>query len=128
MRKMKVKKRLIFIVIIFIMMSFIGGTFVDAASITNGWISPDDYKPGDMKDADKVKDIGNVIIGVLQFVGSFVSVITLVILGVKYMMGSVEEKAEYKKTMWPYILGAIMIFGITNILPIVSSVVSGIFG
>lgn len=125
---MKIRKKVIFILIIFIMINLIFGMCVDAAFITSGWISPDSYKPGAMQNADKVKNIGNNIIGIIQFLGSFVSVITLVILGIKYMLGSVEEKAEYKKTMWPYLLGAIMIFGITNILPIVSSVVSGIFG
>ena len=36
--------------------------------------------------------------------------IILVVLGIKYMMGSAEEKAEYKKTMIPYVVGAILIF------------------
>ena len=31
------------------------------------------------------------------------------------MIGSVEEKAEYKKTMIYYIIGAIMVFAISNI-------------
>ena len=34
----------------------------------------------------------------------------LSIIGIKYIMGSVEEKAEYKQTMWPYVVGAILIF------------------
>lgn len=64
----------------------------------------------------------NVIIGVIQTVGSIVSVICLIVLGVKYMMGSVEEKAEYKKTLMPYMLGALMVFGISNILGIVYTI------
>ena len=34
----------------------------------------------------------------------------LLIIGIKYILGSVEEKAEYKQTMWPYVLGAVLIF------------------
>ena len=32
------------------------------------------------------------------------------VLGIKYMMGSAEEKAEYKKTFIPYIVGALLLF------------------
>ena len=55
--------------------------------------NPSSYKPSDMTNADKIKNKGNKIIGAVQFVGSFVSVIALVIMGIKYMLGSVEEKA-----------------------------------
>lgn len=60
-------------------------------------------------------NIGKRIIGMVQAIGSIVSVLVLVILGVKYMMGSAEEKAEYKKTMIPYLVGAILIFAASNL-------------
>ena len=31
------------------------------------------------------------------------------------MMGSASEKAEYKKTMIPYIVGAVLIFAASNL-------------
>lgn len=58
----------------------------------------------------QVQNFGNKIIGVLQVVGIIVSVAILIVLGIKYMMGSAEEKAEYKKTMIPYLVGAVLIF------------------
>lgn len=58
----------------------------------------------------EIKDLGNKIIGILQTIGIVLSVVILVILGIKYMMGSAEEKADYKKTMIPYIVGAVFIF------------------
>ena len=42
---------------------------------------------------------------------SILAVIILIVLGVKYMMGSAEEKAEYKKTLLPYFIGALFVFG-----------------
>lgn len=60
-------------------------------------------------------NIGKRIIGMVQAIGSIVSVLVLVILGIKYMMGSAEEKAEYKKTMIPYLVGAILIFAASNL-------------
>ena len=48
------------------------------------------------------------------------------VLGIKYMMGSAEEKAEYKKTMIPYVVGAILIFAATTIANAVFNFASGI--
>lgn len=69
--------------------------------------------------SSRFSDMVGVILGVVQTIGSLLAVICLIVLGVKYMMGSVEEKAEYKKTLMPYLLGAIMVFGISNLLKIV---------
>ena len=54
----------------------------------------------------------------IQNVGAnIVSIITTIgiIVGIKYMMGSASEKAEYKKTMIPYLIGAVLIFGASAI-------------
>ncbi len=59
--------------------------------------------------------IGQRIIGMVQAIGSIASVLVLVVLGVKYMMGSAEEKAEYKKTFIPYLIGAILVFAASNL-------------
>ena len=53
---------------------------------------------------------GKQIVYILQTVGIVLSVIVLIVIGIKYMMGSAEEKAEYKKTFMPYIIGAALIF------------------
>lgn len=91
-------------------------------------INPTDYMPSASPDnADKLADIGNTIIGVVQIIGSIVSVAVLAILGIKYMIGSAEERAEYKKSMKPYIIGAIMVFSITNILVIILKIARGLF-
>lgn len=38
------------------------------------------------------------------------------------MLGSVEEKAEYKKDLVPYVVGAFLLFGIGTILKIIISI------
>ena len=65
--------------------------------------------------ASDIQKKGGTIIGYIQMGGSILAVAILVILGIKYMMGSTEEKAEYKKTLVPYIVGAIFIFAASNI-------------
>ena len=67
----------------------------------------------------KIQNFGNAIIGVVRVVGVVVAVVVLLVIGIKYMLGSAEEKAEYKKTMVPYVVGAIVLFAATAIVGIV---------
>lgn len=60
--------------------------------------------------SNTITTAGKQIVGILQTVGIVLSVIILIVIGIKYMMGSAEEKAEYKKTFMPYIIGAALIF------------------
>ena len=73
---------------------------------------------------DQVKGITKSIINVVASVGSGVAIIALIVLGMKYMMGSAEEKAEYKKTLLPYFLGAIMVFGASALTGIIYSMIN----
>lgn len=57
-----------------------------------------------------VEKWGNVVVSIIKVVGIFVAVGALMAIGIKYMMGSAEEKAEYKKVMIPYIIGAVLLF------------------
>ena len=87
--------------------------------------NPSNWEPNsttEVTGADRLLDFGNIIIGILRTVGTIISVAVLAILGIKYMMGSVEEKATYKETMRPYLIGAVLVFGITNILAIIIDV------
>lgn len=89
-------------------------------------INPEDYEPKSTTGAhhvSKLGEIGNRIVGILQVIGTVLSVAALGVIGVKYMVGSADEKAEYKKTLRPYLLGAIMVFGITNLLALVIKII-----
>lgn len=94
-------------------------------------INPNDYKPGSSdstSNAEELGKIGNTIIGFIQGIGSIASVAVLGILGIKYMIGSAEERAEYKKSLRPYIIGAVMVFAITNLLGILAPIAKNLFG
>ena len=69
------------------------------------------YTPNDLDGTptvagEKVKNLGNQVLGVLQAIGIVVSVVVVIVLGIKYMLGSIDQKAEYKKSMLPYVIGA----------------------
>ena len=64
---------------------------------------------------DNIMNVGGNIVSIVTTIGIIVAVVVLLVLGIKYMMGSASEKAEYKKTMIPYIVGALLIFGASAI-------------
>ena len=70
-------------------------------------------------DTSSFDSIGNRIIGALKAIGTILSVAVIVVLGIKYMMGSAEEKAEYKKTMIPYFIGAILVFAAPQVAGVI---------
>ena len=78
----------------------------------------DKYKNQDGDNSSVIK-IGNTVVWIVRTVGSAISILMLSILGIKYLMGSVAEKAEYKQTMWPYLVGALLIFAGANITNII---------
>ena len=83
----------------------------------NGDISVNFWRPTINNNTEFFKKAG-VIVGVIQVFGSVVSVLFLVIIGIKYILGSASEKAKYKEVMIPYIVGCIMLFATTNIASI----------
>lgn len=65
--------------------------------------------------SQQIAEKAGVIISVIRVIGIVISVATLSVIGIKFMLGSVEEKAQYKQTLLPWMIGAIMIFAITTI-------------
>lgn len=86
---------------------------------SNAAINPEDYNPGQLVNAGKLSDIGGKILGIIQNIGIFLGVIVICIIGIKYMLGSVEEKAQYKETMIPFIVGAILLMIFPTIVNVI---------
>lgn len=108
------------ILMVLIMLSVANSVF--ASSLIN----PGDLTGEGTQGGEEVQTLGNQIIGIVTMIGIVVSVLVLVILGIKYMIGSAQEKAEYKKTMIPYVIGAILVFAASTVATIVMNVAEGL--
>ena len=73
----------------------------------------------DGKAANAFNTLGGTIIQYVTAAAMVIAVVMVAILGVKYMMGSVEEKAEYKKSFVPLLVGAVLVFGAATIARII---------
>lgn len=89
-------------------------------------IDINDWKPNSTGSNTKLSQMGGRILGVIQVGGTIISIITLIILGFKYMCGSIEEKVQYRKTMVPYLIGSVMLFAITNIVAFIYTIATNI--
>ena len=91
-------------------------------------VKPDDVtisaNMNDIDSDDTIKGKAGKIIGTLQWIGIVGGVIIMAIFGIKYMMGSIEEKAEYKKTMVPYIVGAVVVMAAPQIAKLIFNMVA----
>lgn len=56
------------------------------------------------------------IIEVVRIVGTFISLIMLTYLGIKYMSQAPEDKAEFKKSSMGFIVGAFVLFGASQLV------------
>lgn len=86
--------------------------------------NPDYYKPPELENADSLANIGNALVTLVNIVGTVASVVILLIIGIKYMTGSSEEKANYKQTMIPYIIGAVLLFASSVFVNIIYNIVT----
>ena len=118
MNKKKMEK-VLSIIMIAIVIIFNVLTIVNAVDTGSKFEPSGVTGEGSTMDTGSVQNLGQSIFAVVRVAGILISVIILVVLGIKYMMGSVEERAEYKKTMLPYLIGAAFIFAASSIASIV---------
>lgn len=112
-------------VLLMVAMLLVSLTTVVSASGATGLIdkmNPDYSQGGD------IADFGQKITSIISTIAIVIAVIVLLILGIKYMIGSASEKAEYKKTMIPYLVGAVLVFGAGAIAKVIVGMASTITG
>lgn len=85
----------------------------------------DDYKGTNPTSSTLVSKANNIL-GIIQIIGIVTSVVVLMGIGIKYMLGSVEEKAEYKSSLKPYIIGAFVLFTGTTLPNIIFEIMQSL--
>ena len=126
MIKMKIINKIILsLIIIFLLISLCNVVLADDVTKKVKVINTDDFIPSDptVDDAKPIIDKVGVILGAVRNISVVVSVIFLMIMGVKYMLASVEEKANYKASVMPYIIGCLLA---TSGITIVSFIYSAV--
>lgn len=74
----------------------------------------------------KVNTVTGTIITVIRIIGVCVAIVMLLTIAMKYMTAAPGDKADIKKSAVGYVVGAIVLFGVTGILGIINNFASGI--
>ena len=113
MRKKRIKVIFSVILLLLYMICFANVAFADNF----------DFDKFDNKGISSVDEATQSVMGtaiqVIRIVGTGVSIVMLSYIGIKYMTAAPSEKADFKRSAAIFILGAILIFGATNILAII---------
>lgn len=76
---------------------------------------------GTANNIDGVKDVAGNVIKLIRNVAAIAAVVIISILGIKYMIGSTEERAEYKKSFIPLIVGIVVVLAAAQIASLIFS-------
>ena len=64
----------------------------------------------------ELEETSDYIYNALLGLAIMVAIIVAMVLGIQFMAASADEKAEYKERMLPYFIGAVLLFGASNIV------------
>lgn len=94
--------------------SVVFGTEIDPKSVTAKY---------DNQDTAKLTESAGKILGWIRNIAAIASVIIIAVLGIKFMIGSTEEKAEYKKSFIPLIVGIVVVLSASTLASWLFSIV-----
>lgn len=66
------------------------------------------------------------VVNILTIIGFGLGLVILILMGIQYMLSSVEKKADIKKQCHAYVLGAFMLFGASAILQLIYTFINGL--
>ena len=122
---MNMKKKVIILsLFIIIQILFIGINVCFAGDI----LSPDDWEPSDSVvsgDDTIFTNKVNIVLTAIRNIGIVVSVAAIMVIGIKFMLGSVEEKAEYKKVLPGYLIGTFLVFAVSVLPDLIYKIMQG---
>lgn len=75
---------------------------------------------------DSLRDISSNIYNILLIIGIVIAIFVGLILGIQFILGSVEEKGKVKESLIPYFAGCIVIFGAFGIWKLVVTILQGV--
>lgn len=100
--------------VISVLMMILVLTMTVAAPVFAGQVDVGSITPT-YGDSTSMKTLAGKILGFIRNIAIVGGVVVIAVLGVKYMMGSLEEKAEYKKSMIPLIVGIVVVMSASTI-------------
>lgn len=114
------KNKVLFGLIIFIFTISLAIT-VNATGVS-AWVDKLDPSTHVKAASGDLKDTLNQILTIIQFAGTGLTIVAVMMAGVSYLFASVDQKADVKKRMMPILIGSVLIVASVNIISIIAKI------
>ena len=125
--KNKMLKIVTFLVIVLMLVFTFSNVFASTDGETD-LLDPTSIKASTTDTSTKVNGVMGDILGIVQVVAIGIAVIMLIVLAIKYISAAPSEKADIKKGMTTYVVGAALLFGASAILQIIKTFATTVLG
>lgn len=120
----KTMKILTVVLLAIVLITLSTNVFAASGTMINPGQLEEKVNYGDATATDGLMNKAGNIMGLIRNIAVIAAVIIIMVLGVKYMLGSVEEKADYKKSFMPLIIGIILVVAATSIASFIFGIVA----
>lgn len=95
----------------------------ESDDLSKDYINPDSFDPNTYSSSDKstIVKYGNNILGILTIISIIISVITIMIVGLKILVSAPSEKAKYKEHLVPIVVGILFVSSIMTIITVLAN-------
>lgn len=125
MNRKLINKIIIIIIVIFAFTLLYVPKAMAGDSDPDADIETADYKVGlTYKEGEYFFKKAGKVLTILRSISIMVALICLSIIGIKYMVGSIDEKANYKEKLLPVAIGCILIAGLNSLLLAINSIMN----
>jgi len=114
----------VLIVVMFSTSTAMAVTVDDMYNSGMNWISAGNAT--DNVNEGNIKNVSDTIYSILLTIGIIVAVIIAAVLGVKFMMGTVEQQANIKEQLVPFLIGCVIVFGAFTIWKLVINIMQSL--
>ncbi len=90
--------------------------FIFSTSVFADEIDPSKLKAEYKGSTNEMMTIAQNVMGLIRNIAIIAGVIILMVIGVKFILGSAEEKAEYKKSLIPLVVGIVIVISATTLV------------
>ena len=111
----KIIKKTSIIILILLFLCFVFD--ITGVSFANGW--DEEFEGATIGEEARIVRAINRVIGILQIIGMTSAVIMLTVIGIKYVSTSPQGRADLKKGLVVYVIGAVMLLCTTGVLQLV---------
>ena len=122
-------KKILVIFTVFIL-TITTSNYANASSLTDIWDGADDFLQSGQSgldetiDEEKLQTMSDVLYNILLAIAIVAAVIMGLFIGIRFMTGSIDQKAKIKETLIIYIAGCVIAFGAFGIWRLVINIMS----